>query len=51
MIFIIRPAEVAVIILTFSEYLCQPILDVLCVHNPEETEKVIKTIALAALGM
>ncbi|XP_063911415.1 b(0,+)-type amino acid transporter 1-like [Zophobas morio] len=50
MIFIIRPAEVAVIILTFSEYLCQPILDVLCVHNPEETEKVIKTIALAALG-
>ncbi|RZC22676.1 b(0,+)-type amino acid transporter 1-like, partial [Asbolus verrucosus] len=50
MIIIIRPAEVAVIILTFSEYLCQPILDLLCIRNSEESEKVIKAIALVALG-
>lgn len=51
MIFIIRPAEVAVIILTFSEYLCKPILDLLCIPEGEETDKVIKTTAIVALGV
>ncbi|KAJ8931213.1 hypothetical protein NQ314_015910 [Rhamnusium bicolor] len=50
MIVIIRPAEVAVIVLTFSEYLCQPILNIFCIKNPGDTEKVIKAIALVALG-
>lgn len=51
MIFIIRPAEVAVIILTFAEYMCQPILDVLCIQDYDETTKVVKAIALVALGI
>lgn len=51
MIVIIRPAEVAVIVLTFSEYLCQPILDVLCIKDVENVnEKVVKAIAFVALG-
>lgn len=51
MIFIIRPAEVAIIILTFSEYLCQPVLDLLCVQVPEDSVRVKKFVALVALGM
>ncbi|VEN59866.1 unnamed protein product [Callosobruchus maculatus] len=31
MILVIRPAEVAILVLTFSQYLCQPILDALCI--------------------
>lgn len=50
MICIVRPAEVAVIILTFSEYTCQPILDFICVQNEEDRQGVKKIIALAALG-
>ncbi|KAL3283898.1 hypothetical protein HHI36_018067 [Cryptolaemus montrouzieri] len=47
MIFIIRPAEVAVIILTFAEYFCQPLLDYLCIKD----ERIIKATALLALGI
>lgn len=50
MVVIIRPAEVAIIILTFSEYLCQPILDYLCFHEPDLSAKVKKLVALVALG-
>lgn len=50
MIVIVRPAEVAVIILTFSEYICQPILDIICVKNEEDRRAVKKLVALAALG-
>lgn len=46
MIFIIRPAEVAVIILTFAEYFCQPLLDYLCIKD----ERIIKAVAILALG-
>ncbi|XP_045464859.1 b(0,+)-type amino acid transporter 1-like isoform X1 [Harmonia axyridis] len=47
MIFVIRPAEVAVIILTFSEYFCQPLLDYLCIKD----DQIIKAVALLALGI
>ncbi|XP_044270360.1 b(0,+)-type amino acid transporter 1-like isoform X2 [Tribolium madens] len=52
MIVIIKPAEVAVIILTFSEYLCQPLLDLMCIQaESEEVKKAVKTVALLALGI
>jgi L-type amino acid transporter 9 len=51
MIIVIKPAEVAVIILTFSEYLCQPILDLLCVNSADANERLTKTVALVALGI
>lgn len=52
MIIIIKPAEVAVIILTFSEYLCQPILDLMCIESEsQESQKIVKIVALLALGM
>ncbi|KAJ3661179.1 hypothetical protein Zmor_005588 [Zophobas morio] len=51
LIFITKPAEVAIIILTFSEYLCQPIFDVMCIHNSEDSERVKKAVALLALGL
>lgn len=44
----LRPAEVAVIILTFAEYLVQPVLDVLCTLVPLENVK--KIVAILALG-
>ncbi|XP_063699556.1 b(0,+)-type amino acid transporter 1-like [Culicoides brevitarsis] len=49
----LRPAEVAVIILTFAEYTVQPFhkllhLDELC---PESQQQIIKLIALIALGL
>ena len=50
LIFITKPAEVAIIILTFSEYLCQPIFDVMCIYNSEDSERVKKAVALLALG-
>lgn len=50
MIAIVRPAEVAVIILTFSEYVCQPVLDTICLQNVEDRNTIKKIIALLALG-
>lgn len=50
MIAIVRPAEVAVIILTFSEYICQPILDAICLQNSEDRNSITKTVAVMALG-
>lgn len=50
MVAVIRPGEVAVIILTFSKYLCQPIEDLLCIEDKDSMEKVVKTVALLALG-
>lgn len=50
MIIIVRPAEVAVIILTFSEYFCQPILDTMCASSFDDEKKLKKTVALLALG-
>lgn len=49
MIFIVRPAEVAVVVLTFSEYLCQPILDALCIPDPVVAQRFKKITALLAL--
>ncbi|CAG9821866.1 unnamed protein product, partial [Phaedon cochleariae] len=51
MIVVIRPAEIAVLVLTFSQYLCQPILDAFCLADEELRQKVIKAIALVALGI
>uniref|UniRef100_A0AAR5Q103 b(0,+)-type amino acid transporter 1 n=1 Tax=Dendroctonus ponderosae TaxID=77166 RepID=A0AAR5Q103_DENPD len=51
MVIIIRPAEVAVIVLTFSEYLCQPVMDALCIANPQGVQQVKKAVALAGLGI
>jgi L-type amino acid transporter 9 len=46
---ILRPAEVAVIILTFSEYICQPFAyHMVCM--PAETQEVVKKI-IAILGL
>lgn len=50
MVVIIRPAEVAVIILTFSEYACQPILDALCVDCPDSARLAKKAVAVLAIG-
>nr|CAH7757669.1 unnamed protein product [Callosobruchus chinensis] len=51
MILVIRPAEVAILVLTFSQYLCQPILDTLCMKDAADTDKMIKSLAIAALGV
>lgn len=50
MILVVRPAEVAVIILTFSAYTCQPILDAFCVSDPVAGDRLKKLVALLALG-
>nr|CAI5840588.1 unnamed protein product [Callosobruchus analis] len=50
MILVIRPAEVAILVLTFSQYLCQPIFDTLCMKDSADTDRVIKSLAIAALG-
>lgn len=47
---VIRPAEVAVIVLTFSEYLSQPVLDLLCMEDKDANLIITKAIALVALG-
>lgn len=49
-VLILRPAEVAVIVLTFAEYLCQPIFDYLCVREFDNAENVKKIVGLLALG-
>lgn len=46
---VLRPAEVAVITLTFAEYLCKPILDALGACDMD-TEAIKKYVAILALG-
>ncbi|XP_063227254.1 b(0,+)-type amino acid transporter 1-like [Bacillus rossius redtenbacheri] len=48
---ILRPAEVAVIILTFSEYVCQPFAPLTSHVPPERLAEVKKIIAILALGL
>lgn len=49
---VLRPAEIAVIILTFSEYAIQPISHALGLAEMTETDKklIIKLVSLLALG-
>lgn len=47
----LRPAEVAVIIMTFSEYVCEPILFAIGMQDQESEASVKKLISLLALGM
>ncbi|CAG2069517.1 unnamed protein product, partial [Timema podura] len=48
-VMILRPAEVAVIILTFSEYVCQPFYPYMTHVPPETMDQLKKLIALLAL--
>lgn len=48
---VLRPAEVAVIILTFAEYFAQPILDALCIKDLVLGHNLKKLVGLLALGM
>lgn len=49
---VLRPAEIAVIVLTFAEYSIQPLMPVLGMTNMslDDQQKVIKLIALLGLG-
>lgn len=47
---VLRPAEVAVIVLTFAEYFCQPILDALCIKDFIIGDHLKKLVAILALG-
>lgn len=49
---VLRPAEIAVIILTFSEYSIKPLHKVIGLEAMSETDKthIIKLVALLALG-
>lgn len=51
-VMVLRPAEIAVIILTFSEYSIQPFHKALNLSEMSETDKkhIIKLVALLALG-
>lgn len=51
-VMVLRPAEIAVIILTFSEYSIQPFHNVIGLDHMSETDKrhIIKIVALLALG-
>ena len=51
-VMVLRPAEIAVIILTFSEYSIQPFHNALGLAEMNETDKknIIKLVALLALG-
>jgi hypothetical protein len=49
-VLILRPAEVAVIILTFSEYICQPFAYYMGHMPAEYQETVRKMIAILGLG-
>lgn len=49
-ILILRPAEVAVICLTFAEYVCQPFAYVFDELSEENKDMAKKLIALCALG-
>lgn len=48
----LRPAEIAVILLTFSEYSIQPFIKTLSLEGltTEDKAKIIKIVALLALG-
>lgn len=46
----LRPAEVAVIILTFAGYSCQPFFDYIGLQNRDDQEKIKILLALVALG-
>lgn len=50
MIMVIRPAAIAVILLTFSHYISDPILKAYCITDSDITEKVQITIAISGLG-
>lgn len=49
---VLRPAEIAVIVLTFSEYSIQPFHNTLGLAEMNETDKklIIKLVSLLALG-
>lgn len=49
---VLRPAEIAVIILTFSEYSIQPFHNIIGLETMSETDRkhIIKLVALLALG-
>ena len=47
---ILRPAEVAVITLTFSEYICQPFMPYVGNISPESLDLSKKLIAILGLG-
>lgn len=51
-VLVLRPAEIAVIVLTFAEYSIQPLVPVLGMEHMSlhDQEKVIKLIALLGLG-
>ncbi|KAK9723419.1 Amino acid permease [Popillia japonica] len=48
---VLRPAEVAVIVLTFAEYFCQPIFDALCMQDLVLGDHVKKLVGILALGI
>lgn len=50
-VLVLRPAEVAVIVLTFAEYLCQPILDALCIDSKQTSHDIKKLVGVVALGI
>lgn len=47
----LRPAEVAVIMLTFAEYTCQPLYDYLGIYRSSDKDNVAKLISIVALGV
>lgn len=47
----LRPAEVAVIMLTFAEYTCQPLYDYLGIYRASDKDNVAKLISIVALGV
>jgi len=50
-VIVLRPAEVAVITLTFAEYLCKPILDAFgyCLPDPLDLKKYVAILALGLI--
>lgn len=51
-VWILRPAEVAIIILTFAEYVCEPLIAVLNVQlSADEQDLLKKLTAVLALGI
>ncbi|KAK9723420.1 Amino acid permease [Popillia japonica] len=48
---VLRPAEVAVIVLTFAEYFCQPIFDALCMQDLVLGDHVKKLVGILALAL
>lgn len=52
-VLVLRPAEIAVIVLTFAEYSIQPLMPVLGMTDMSfnDQQKVIKLIALLGLGI